>query len=431
MKKLFVLSVVFALLASAAFAVDVSGAVYGKVVPIQGDTGEGSKVTADGDLPRVRVEASGQTGDGVFGGWVRVEPTKFESAAKMEPTAPKIKDVILSGIQGNAWWQPIDQFRLLIGGNGDGLFGADGVARWNFYQTVGDVGVVPEGWAFDASFFGGWGAKGALLTITPMEALAINIAVPFISNAGKEAKDVYMKTNAQIAYTLSGIGKFALTYVGGVGDKVDVFFESDPTAAGSAADANALIDKVEGNGGKLYAYFGLSMIENLDIDIGFGYTLPVSTDKMGIKIKNGTTKEYEEPAGTIPDQKGTYNAPIAVGLGINYSAGAIGAKLRVQGKFAESAKPDQGETWNGPMVITADLLPSYAINDSLKFLLSAGLKMTMPDKGDTVVGWHVQPYVSVRDMFFAGLRIDSAGKPASGGDAVINWSVPVGLAVSF
>jgi len=64
MKKLIVLSVVFALVAAtAAFAVDVGGTVFGLVTPLQGDTAkdandEASKVTGSAGFERVRFEVT-------------------------------------------------------------------------------------------------------------------------------------------------------------------------------------------------------------------------------------------------------------------------------------------------------------------------------------------------------------------------------------
>lgn len=429
MKKLIVLSVVFVLLASAVFAADVSGEVQGLVVPVAGNTEKDSKITAGGEMKRIRIEASGKNDEGTFGGWVRLDPIKvvgidfdadgFDAASKADPNAEPFSFINpkLDGLYGHVWWQPIDEFKLTIGGNPDGWFGADGVTRWGFYQTAGDVGVASESWAFGASFFGGWGGgfeSGALLTITPSEALAVNIAIPFISNnGGAEAKDVYLYTNAQVAYTIADVGKFALTYVGNRGElKIKEDYLTDPTVE----------DPFSASGSTIYAYFNLSKIENLGIDIGVGYTLPVSES---VELVPGVAASKLEVS---------VNAPIAAGLGVNFKVNdALGLKARVQGQFAGSTTVKAGgvsKDVKDPMVILADILPSYVISDNLAFLLSAGVGVTLPDGGDAVIGWHINPYVTVKSAgpnFFAGIRIDSAG----GDDAIINWAVPIGMAVAF
>jgi len=459
MKKLIVLSVVFVLLASAAFAADVSGEVHGHVTPISGDTEEDSKVQAGGGLGRVRIEASGQDEDGVFGGWVRVDGfnTQFVKSDWTTKSWEGAPIRAFSGF-GIAWWKPNDKIKVSIGGNPDGQFGMDGVARWGFYQVGGDsVGVFTEGWKFSASFYGGWADEGALLTITPIDALQINIAVPFMSGSDQiwgsaEARFIYLGTNAQVAYTIDGIGKAALSYVGNQ-NYLDINeFNEDIKTWAQAWDGKKAAPNPSGyaSGGTLYGYFGLTMIEGLGIDVGIGYTLPVS---------NSEKFDVDNPSS--PTAEASYNAPIAVGLGVNFTTGPIGLKLRAQGQFAGEStytvkdstgkiieltdpadatkKKKADETFKDPTVIIVDILPSYAITDALKVYLDAGLEMTMPDKGDTVVGWHVAPVISVKSNwwspnFFAGIRIDSDGQKAYGkkkDSTKVNWSVPIGMAVSF
>jgi hypothetical protein len=416
MKKLIAISVVFALVAGVAFAeANVNAEVFAKVTPLQSST-EGEKgkdkpkVTAGGEMRRIRLEVSGQDDNGVFGGYLRIDRSPWwRGEIQKKDWSDATGDHLpgdLATATGNVWWKPIDQFKLLIGGNGkDGFFGADGITRWGFYQVAADgVGVAQEAFAFSASFYGGFDPLyGAILTITPMDALEINLGIPFFDYVKdkdgneNETADKFMKTNAQVAYTIDGIGKLAITYAGGLGDTVN--FDDKKNS-------------FSGNGAKLYAYFGLTAIENLGIDIGFGYTLPAKGTVKGIDV--------------------TYNAPIAAGLGVSFNAGDFGVKARVQGQFAEKA-----EDWKGPMVIDFDVLPYYNISDTLAFFFDAGIKMSVPDQGDSVTGWHINPYITVKSSwwapnFYAGIRVDSDGSKTYGknGDKTsVNWSVPIGVAV--
>jgi len=79
--------------------------------------------------------------------------------------------------------------------------------------------------------------------------------------------------------------------------------------------------------------------------------------------------------------------------------------------------------------------------------LSVGLKITSPGdndygtagKPDTVTSWHLNPYIAIKSNwwapnFYAGLHISSDGVKGSSGDgdaSKVNWSVPIGIAVSF
>jgi hypothetical protein len=419
MKRLFFLSMIFALIASTAFAADVGAEIIGMTNILSGDTTEDSKVQAGGwpgGLRRARAYAGGQNEAGTFGGWFR-----FETYGPGNPD-----------FHGNAWWKPIDQFKLMLGVNPDGDYGRDGVTRWGFYQVGGDSDVIHENWAFGESFYAGWNKNGALLTITPIENLLIFLGIPFSS--GGEAADMFAKLHAQVAYDISGIGNFAITYTGGLGHKDKVAptgsdtkygwipgaTESDPptwglitTPKGGSAEVN--------DPGKIYAYFGLSAIENLGIDIGLGYTLPYTRE-----------------------DKTTVNTPIAVGLGVKFDSGAFGVKARIQGQLGGSKKPDSGTEWKDPTVIDFDILPYYAVTDTVTALLSAGLHMSAPGdndygtagKPDAVTGWHVEPYLTVKSSwwapnFYAGFRLESDGVKGADDKSVVNWSVPIGVVFSF
>ena len=418
MKRLFFLSMFFALIASVVFAADVGAELIGMTSIISGDSTENSKLQAGGwpgGLRRARAYAGGQNEEGTFGGWFR-----FETYGPGNPD-----------FHGNAWWKPIDQFKLMLGVNPDGDYSRDGVTRWGFYQIGGDTNVVEERWAFGQSFYAGWNENGALLTITPIENLLIFLGIPFSS--GGEAADVLAKLHAQVAYDISGIGNFALTYTGGLGHKDAV--AGTPGYSWIDNDNNPATPPVWGpipgvtvggsdevnDPGKLYAYFGLSAIENLGIDIGIGYTLPYTRE-----------------------DKTIVNKPIAVGLGVKFDSGAFGVKARFQGQLAGSWKPDGGTEWKNDTVIDFDILPYYAVNDSLTALLSAGLQMVTPGdneygpagKPDTIIGWHIEPYVTIKSSwwapnFYAGLRIESDGMKNADDKIVTKWSVPIGIIFSF
>jgi hypothetical protein len=438
MKKLIAISVVFALVAGVAFAADVGAEVIGQTNLIQGDTGkvvyydedgspsvESNKVQASGwpgGLKRIRVVASGEDDNGLFGGWFR-----FETYGPGSPN-----------LHGFAWWKPIDQVKINIGVQPDGVFGMDGVTRWGFYQVGGDVGIPKETWAFGASFYQGWDKNGLWLNITPMEALEINLGIPYAS--GGEAKDVYMKSHIQVAYTADGIGKFGLTYLSGLGHQ-----DADPKITGFYDDDVYEIDEITATGvttklaheageaivggkdavndpGKLFLYVGLTMIEGLSIDVGLGYTLPVSD--------NGVTR----------------SDPIAFGLGAHYTAGDFGVKVRTQLQFMGKTSGGDGDPDTDPMNIVFDVMPYYAINESLTGHFSFGVNYTAKDKETdddyARMGFHATPYITIKSSwwapnFYAGIDIRTDGNkfkdgsPSKDGSTVMQWSVPIGIVFAY
>ena len=469
LKRLIAISVVFALVAGTAFAVDLGGEVIGTIGILNGSNakdGDGKTVkpTSYGLFDRLRFEGSGANDADTFGGWIRFE-------------TPWYTDDL--GFEGLAWWKPIDQFKLSIGGNSDGIYAKEGQTAWMFYQRATDTGVSDRGdsswgdngrYGFDGgsnlitrnAFYGGFGSYGLLLDIKPVDVLGINIAVPFISETGKpwaagEPKNILKKIEAQIDLNLD-FGNIALTYRGGLGltegaaaTGKEFYLVSTntgtptapnwgdpawtgtkPTDAALEAGTSVIFDtKATGTAkvddafdpGTIFAYFGLTSIENLGIDFGIGFPLP-------LKQKVG-------------DVTWTYISPLAVGLGVQYSAGDFGIKARLTTSFAGSTKTDidGDKPEKTPLQLTFDVLPSYRVTDNLKIFLSAGLGIVGsyvdPDgnKADnsSQLGIHVSPYVWVGEewgpSFWAGFQLQSV--KIYDRDASVTWSIPIAMGVSF
>ena len=423
LKRLIAISVVFALVAGTAFAVDLGGAVIGTVNFLEGssakDANENSyPVEASAGMQRVRVEGSGENDDGTFGGWLRIDGVHWSGNPQFE---------------GFAWWKPIDMLKLGIGGNSDGMYAKEGVTAWMFYQTASDTGVVDpaNAWGggygpveFRQAFYGGFDKQALHLTVSPADIVDINIAVPFFiggdadydpdTNPGGSASYIFQRTHAQVDLKLD-FGNIALTYVG---------------------NGNKYADD---NPGKIFAYFGLTSIENLGIDVGLGFPLPL------------VDKEFAGVDGK--EHKATKVTPIAAGLGVKFTADSFGIKARVVASFAGSSKVDYdgdaGKPDPEPLLLTADILPFFAMNDNLRIFFSAGLGITGVDKnangdkakdanGDDLkatVAWHINPYVEIGQewgpKFLAGLRIWSDGVKSGDDKALVNWGIPLALHVGF
>ena len=419
MKKLIVFSVILVLLASTAFAADVGVALFGGVNVAAGSTEEDSKVVGNGGFGRIRLEASSQNDDGTFGGWIRYDAGGNWGGA---PNG-----------WGLVWWKPVEQVKIQVGNNPDNSFTIGDVTRWGFYQMAGDLGIVNAGnawgggWgpvASDQVFYGGYGGFGLLLTISPIDALAINIILPYGADTA-EVADIFQQITAQVTYNIDGIGRFALTYKNGLSKKSassdyaagvtygNVFTDTGtPTVTVTQKPANGWADgtvvlnewttgaagdpgRPKGNS-DLYVSFLLTAVENLELDLGFHYTI---------------TDGDKEPMG--------------IGLGAKYDAGAFGVKARILARLAGEDKST---------ALTADVLPYFAVSDSLKAYLSVGLGLWKPDTGDSVTAWHIAPYIEYgfdwSKGFWAGVNISSPGK-VGGADAEIYWSIPIGLYFSF
>jgi len=186
MKKLIAISVLFALLATAAFAQFSGGVrVQWNVVDSDGTDTFTSLYRTDAGI---NISASEETVGGrlSFGGGPGWGGHYF------------------------AWWKPIPQIKLQLGRNGDGNFGYDGIIGWGYHQGDVDFGHV-RGYAFGDGGGGGFNKFGFSLALTPIDGLEVDFALPIGSdNAGAPNKellaDAFKEIYVGASYNISGIG---------------------------------------------------------------------------------------------------------------------------------------------------------------------------------------------------------------------------------
>jgi len=382
MKKIIAILAMVALVGGVAFAeASVSGHFIGTVNLVESSTADGAEMMGSAGKDRVRLEAQGSDEDGKFGGWFRVDGAHWSG----NPV-----------FAGHGWWKPIDQFLMRVGSNGgDGYYGKEGVTGWMFYQTVTDTGVAMGGdnvWGgtfygglgegldgsfnFRNAFYGGYGDDGLMLEIKPVEMFGLNIVLPYFE--GGLVEDIFKDLLLQIDLNLD-FGNIAFTYKG---------------------------DASGASGGNAFLYAGIGAIENVALDIGLGLTLD------GDVVKK---------------------APLSVGLG---------AKVDISETFGLKARLGAGIPTDSDDKITRilfDVLPYFAINDSMTVFVSLGLGLVDVD-GEAVVGIHFNPYIQVGSewgpKFLAGIKVwqnyTYDGKDmGTGGDSFINWAIPIAINVGF
>jgi len=470
MKKLIVISLVFALAAASVFAVDVTIEVQGGATIIGGSTAEFYESNGDiydteytgtsFNMGLIRIGASGETEDGKLGAWLRVDGsyTNYETSYSIMPA-------------GFAWWKPADFFKLQIGYNPDGEFGLDGITGWGFYEAACDVGVAVENWEFSSAFFGGWGAPGIILSSNPIEALTISLGIPLIEtnynstlHAGSNyAYQNYKDSTLQIKYDIEGTGTVGFTFIGNQMEKDPVFNFNRPNEITNPT-APVGITNIADDNPKIYAYFGLTANEDFSLDFGIGYRFSDTYDYENT-VSLGSYYYTTKTTSTV-------NEPLAVGVGLNLKSGSFGLKARVLGEFLGSITYDYNYTtstgasnWSFSETVSTgykclfDILPYFAINDKFTLYVSAGFGLTggaeelyykldssnnpVLDNGnpsfehktqDSEFTWHLNPYISINygaGSFFAGIRIESPSDTDAKDKAYINWSVPIGIAISF
>ena len=396
MKKLLIFTILLALLSTGAFAEATWGGTIGATADIiAGSSVEDSDMTTEAYPWRQRFTGDAENEDGTFGGYMRFDVNN----AGVNPIE----------YYGYAWWKPMDMLKLQVGRNADGDFGADGVTRWGYYGDAGDTHAATENWHFGSSFYGGFGDSGAVLTITPAETVTVSFGIPY-HLYGNKAEESYKNMNAQLAVDLEGTGKIAITLAAS-----QPFFHIDGFDVGENMSYN-----------KVYGYFGLTSIENLAVDIGLGLGFPVKGDHMGLEgVK--------------------YSPGAAFGVGVTFDADALQVKARVQMEMLEKVShEDIDPAYKGPVILTADVMPSFAIDDTFRFFFSVGMRRTAEKKydgnklADSTMGWHLNPYISKAvgpGTFFAGFWLGSEGEKYFNKDGdektVVTWRVPVGLVFNF
>ena len=385
MKRLIAVSVVLALLASAAFAeVTVTGQVIGHVDVVGGgddykDSDDKSLIMAGGNLDRVRIGLEAESDDGKFGAWARFNSGGYELKLSgdffenLEDPDVDFSDLVGRSldIYGFAWWKPIDQFQLYIGQNPDCFFAKEGITGWAFYGDAADAAVASHlGFKFvsPGAFYGGFDAFGAAMSISPLDLLSLNIAIPY-PLGWEEAEKVYENINVQADLNL-GAMNIALTYAGSQ---------------------------------NLYAYFGMGGDSALSLDVGFRFNFDMDEE------------------------------PMAFGAGVGYDiSDAFGIQFRGMASFG-GGDDDFTE-------IDVDLLPYFAVTGDLKAYVGLGLSTTLYD-GDAhkdkevPLSFYINPYVVVGDFFFAGFKLESnfngTWDKDNKAESTVSWKIPVGINFAF
>jgi hypothetical protein len=392
MKKIFAVLVVFAMIATVAFADTGWGGGFGYKIGLFG-----SDTSSDSEIGSYSA-VTGADFSAWFGGdgyWGRVR--------------------FLADHMGN-WWggdpfawvafKPIDLLTIRVGHNPDGDYGFGKITGWGFNASAQDFVAIDNNsedggnfWkvARDTGFYGGYAGQGISFVVDPMDMLSIHFVLPFTAAPDEHegwqyphwtgwwyTKEVFKRFQLGAVIRLTDIGEIGVAFKGAGGKNEDI------------GQYNSF--------GNIYASFFLSAVENLGVDIGFDFGLPYNDD--------GDTKV----------QPG-----LAIGLGVTFGAGDFGVKFRAGAKVAGKYGDAKNATEIG-----FGILPYYNLGILTAFL-NAGVGIAIPDEGDNVTEWFVNPYVQVPVggvTFWAGFKLCSDGIDAGDGK-IVNWSVPIGFSVGF
>ena len=398
MKKLIAVAVVLVLVAGGVFAdLSVGGSFGSKVDVMKGDNKDGSDVMGGQSIVSAHVDANFSSEK--YGGRVRLfsfpqkgwwQNYSAEYKAPDDPDGQPSVGVSATGAPfAFVWWKPIDQFRIQVGTNPDGNWGAQQLGGWgmngsaqDFVAVDNDSGDAPGGaptpWrtARSAGFYGGFSNTGVLVSIYPTDIVDINFALPYGNGkAGGDRKleDIFKGFTANLVFKIDGIGRAYLS------------FNSNPA----------------GSPGNLWASFYLTKIDGVLVDIGLGFFLPDSDADKGDGL--------------------------SIGLGARYTAGDFQFRFRAGATLAGYAGDAKNPTTIGVAVM------SYYNFGSFRGFFNAGFGLSIPSEGDSSLGWYVNPYIQLPAgglNFWAGVKLAGAS-PGGGADSIVVWQIPIGISVGF
>jgi hypothetical protein len=492
MKKIIVLTLILAMAAGSAFAVDVGAEVNVGAKLIMADNSKRvnntelapMEPTGSIGLQTLRFSGSGESDDGTVGGYLRFDGVGGDFNGR-----------------GYAWWQPIEMIKLILGNpaGGDGVWGTEGNAGWNFNGRPGDRGIASNGstwgsWpyanggAYRNAFYGGFDATSLMLEIKPAEVFGLNIGLPY----NGKLLDIFSKLHLQANVSLDGIADIHLTMVG-------------TTPYGGVDFSGTQVFQYHNNEGlapQFYLSADLKMLSGIDLNFGVALKLPE-------KVEGSRAVKASDPAGYL-NLSGTKNHEVAVGLSAKMGVtDTFGFKARLMAKFGGSLEEtfksnspdDYGSFFGGygydlnaarntfelttktpdPFIFAFDVLPFFAITDNLTLYADLGIWIKGATETETTYtvngreplyfrapkaapyngygfeeketkaefGWHINPYVRIGaewgPAFWVGINIYTKGdeslqpedpawslvKPEPEKYTKIQFEIPIAIGISF
>jgi len=221
MKKIIAILVVFAMVATVAFAETTFGGSAEVRWSIAG--GAPDIIRTSGAIDNAAFFLSGGNDEGTYGGMA-----KFVFGGH-QPNPGRTWEVAPQWYKWDrvfAWWQPIPQLRVFLGFDGDGHFNTANLSRWGHHRM--DRGIAVEDWDAGDYLLGNWDAFGLALMIRPIDGLAVNFAMNIPQSAAE-----YDATNGplenlqvQASYGLDGVGTFIVTFKNSGQDRIGLTYQS-------------------------------------------------------------------------------------------------------------------------------------------------------------------------------------------------------------
>jgi hypothetical protein len=201
------------------------------------------------------------------------------------------------------------------------------------------------------------GVMGAHFKLQPISALQIHALIGSNGTYGNGAAyadgaaDTFAAGQYGFGYTIDSIGFVRFQFQGG---KYGKGYWGKDDDGKDVLKGNSFISSTN-DWNQIQLAFQLTAVENLNLD--FGFTLPLE-----IKVVEKDDKVVGYSDLTTKDS--TYQAPMVIALGANYTAGDLGVLVRFDTKLSEKkVVKDGAETTRGLVGLAFSVQPSYKLGD--------------------------------------------------------------------
>jgi len=312
------------------------------------------------------------------------------------------KAVLVNGrhIWAYGWWKPSNILFLKTGNIfEDSTWAADDISGLGFHANKFDIVRPLEAYAGNVLRLGhGFylptielGVDPSMqLTLSPIDGLDFNIAVPFQKRGVRNTiTDTYVgNLHFQAVYYFDGIGEAAVSFI-------------------NSPDSN----DQEIAAKRIFAQWRMSFGANMRLELGVNYDLSGQT----------------ETSNNHPDR------PINFGLGFGMGNLETGDPMVINIRLGASIPSiDTDNTLFG-----FDVLFSYDLG-IFRLYLPVGLGLVLPSAGDPLVAWSFAPYLTksfLGPYLFFGFNIYNGSRTGdlitNLNDVNLNWSIPIGLRWDF
>lgn len=433
MKRIVVVLLMFALVAGATFAdLTVNGTVETRMYLLDRMIPENKKSATNipltfGFIHTAAITLTGRNDSNTAGMQLRV---------RAEDITAYISGDSLTGRNNGrfhkayVWWKPINQLRIFLGQDPDGLFENAVLTGWSFHMGNEEY-IGFQNWDFWRDItHGNWDTMGLAFSYYPVEGVQVNLVIPTGGPADQWPRHQNGNGNADTPGTITGVTRavswenmfpwgLRLTSTVGIPDIGQVMFSyiGPQNYKGAMAPLGTLVIDGEYLGDSQSPHFG-------DLSLSFLLKGPIQ----GLQAQVGFSTKLARPDDDVDYAK---EYPFQLMAAAHYTSGNLGIKFRVGMHMYDDSKKELN-------IVHGNIMPTYSFG-AVKTALDIGLSLNGSD--DVKTGFWITPYVTI-GPFQGGILLYTVGgpgyqasvapgKPTSGGEPPLKIAIPIRMVLGF